>query len=101
MQARRSWHRQTLSSEQGFAGTGPMGACREHRFAAGVLPQTSQRHKLPPARPCDMIQTGRRDTNICIDMEDLEDELDFRYHRGLQPDVYYRCPTLEVRVFAK
>jgi hypothetical protein len=29
-------------------------------------------------------------------MEDLEDELDLRYHRGLQPDVYYRCPTLEV-----
>ncbi|KAH3944810.1 hypothetical protein HBH70_159820 [Parastagonospora nodorum] len=28
-------------------------------------------------------------------MEDLEDELDLRYHRGLQPDVYYRCPTLE------
>ncbi|KAF2821330.1 hypothetical protein CC86DRAFT_459005 [Ophiobolus disseminans] len=28
-------------------------------------------------------------------MEDLEDELDLRYHRGLKPDVYYRCPTLE------
>ncbi|KAH7076097.1 hypothetical protein FB567DRAFT_535448 [Paraphoma chrysanthemicola] len=28
-------------------------------------------------------------------MDDLEDELDLRYHRGLQPDVYYRCPTLE------
>jgi hypothetical protein len=31
-------------------------------------------------------------------MEDLEDELDLRYHRGLKPDVYYRCPTLEVRM---
>jgi hypothetical protein len=30
-------------------------------------------------------------------MEDLEDELDLRYHRGLKPDVYYRCRTLEVR----
>jgi hypothetical protein len=29
-------------------------------------------------------------------MEDLEDELDLRYHKGLNPDVYYRCPTLEV-----
>ncbi|CBX97436.1 hypothetical protein LEMA_P105670.1 [Plenodomus lingam JN3] len=28
-------------------------------------------------------------------MEDLEDELDLRYHKGLEPDVYYRCPTLE------
>lgn len=30
-------------------------------------------------------------------MEDLEDELDLRYHRGLKPEVYYRCPMLEVR----
>jgi hypothetical protein len=30
-------------------------------------------------------------------MEDLEDELDLRYHRGLKPEVYYRIPTLEVR----
>lgn len=29
-------------------------------------------------------------------MEGLEDELDLRYHKGLNPDVYYRCPTLEV-----
>lgn len=29
-------------------------------------------------------------------MEDLEDELDLRYHKGLDPDVYFRCPTLEV-----
>ncbi|KAL6704212.1 hypothetical protein ACN47E_008469 [Coniothyrium glycines] len=28
-------------------------------------------------------------------MEDLEDELDLRHHKGLSPDVYYRCPTLE------
>ena len=28
-------------------------------------------------------------------MEDLEDELDLRYHKGLNPDVYYRCQTLE------
>ncbi|KAF2112550.1 hypothetical protein BDV96DRAFT_152259 [Lophiotrema nucula] len=26
-------------------------------------------------------------------MATLDDELDFKYHRGLQPDVYYRCPT--------
>jgi hypothetical protein len=30
-------------------------------------------------------------------MDDLEDELDLRYHKGLSPDVYYRCPTLEVQ----
>jgi hypothetical protein len=29
-------------------------------------------------------------------MDDLEDELDLRFHKGLNPDVYYRCPTLEV-----
>lgn len=29
-------------------------------------------------------------------MEHLDDELDLRYHKGLDPDVYYRCPTLEV-----
>lgn len=29
-------------------------------------------------------------------MDDLEDELDLRFHKGLSPDVYYRCPTLEV-----
>lgn len=29
-------------------------------------------------------------------MDDLDDDLDLRYHRGLKPDVYYRCPTLEV-----
>ncbi|KAF1831230.1 hypothetical protein BDW02DRAFT_572220 [Decorospora gaudefroyi] len=28
-------------------------------------------------------------------MEHLEDELDLRYHKGLNPEVYYRCPTLE------
>ncbi|KAI8942181.1 hypothetical protein NX059_000268 [Plenodomus lindquistii] len=28
-------------------------------------------------------------------MDDLEDQLDLRFHRGLEPDVYYRCPTLE------
>lgn len=28
-------------------------------------------------------------------MEDLEDDLDLRYHKGLDPDVYFRCPTLE------
>ncbi|KAF2015472.1 hypothetical protein BU24DRAFT_408683 [Aaosphaeria arxii CBS 175.79] len=28
-------------------------------------------------------------------MNELEDELDLRYHRGMKPDVYYRCPTLE------
>ncbi|KAF2751275.1 hypothetical protein M011DRAFT_491810 [Sporormia fimetaria CBS 119925] len=28
-------------------------------------------------------------------MDAVEDELDVRYHRGLKPDVYYRCPTLE------
>ncbi|EUC36366.1 hypothetical protein COCCADRAFT_88301 [Bipolaris zeicola 26-R-13] len=28
-------------------------------------------------------------------MDQLEDELDLRYHKGLDPDVYYRCPTLE------
>ncbi|EUC48153.1 hypothetical protein COCMIDRAFT_88243 [Bipolaris oryzae ATCC 44560] len=28
-------------------------------------------------------------------MHQLEDELDLRYHKGLDPDVYYRCPTLE------
>ncbi|KAI4713236.1 glycoside hydrolase 3 [Alternaria sp. Ai002NY15] len=28
-------------------------------------------------------------------MDDLEDELDLRFHKGLSPDVYYRCPTLE------
>ncbi|KAH7408489.1 hypothetical protein DE146DRAFT_376046 [Phaeosphaeria sp. MPI-PUGE-AT-0046c] len=28
-------------------------------------------------------------------MDHLEDDLDLRYHRGLNPDVYYRCPTLE------
>lgn len=32
-------------------------------------------------------------------MDDLEDELDLRFHRGLDPDVYYRCPTLEVLAF--
>jgi hypothetical protein len=31
-----------------------------------------------------------------VTMDDLDDELDLRYHRGLKPDVYYRCPTLEV-----
>jgi hypothetical protein len=34
-------------------------------------------------------------------MDDLEDELDLRYHRGLKPDVYYRCPTLEVRTISR
>jgi hypothetical protein len=29
-------------------------------------------------------------------LEHLEDELDLRYHKGLNPEVYYRCPTLEV-----
>jgi hypothetical protein len=29
-------------------------------------------------------------------MDHLDDELDLRYHKGLDPDVYYRCPTLEV-----
>jgi hypothetical protein len=29
-------------------------------------------------------------------MDDLEDDLDLRYHRGVKPDVYYRCPTTEV-----
>ncbi|CAO2651518.1 Nn.00g040880.m01.CDS01 [Neocucurbitaria sp. VM-36] len=29
-------------------------------------------------------------------MEHLEDELDLRYHKGLDPEVYYRCPTTEV-----
>ncbi|KAF2126251.1 hypothetical protein P153DRAFT_359900 [Dothidotthia symphoricarpi CBS 119687] len=28
-------------------------------------------------------------------MDDLDDDLDLRYHRGLKPDVYYRCPTTE------
>ncbi|KAJ4356420.1 glycoside hydrolase 3 [Didymosphaeria variabile] len=28
-------------------------------------------------------------------MDDLDDELDLRYHRGLKPDVYYRCPSSE------
>ncbi|EMD63767.1 hypothetical protein COCSADRAFT_144149 [Bipolaris sorokiniana ND90Pr] len=28
-------------------------------------------------------------------MDQLEDELDLRYHKGFDPDVYYRCPTLE------
>ncbi|CAI9626101.1 unnamed protein product [Alternaria burnsii] len=28
-------------------------------------------------------------------MDDLEDELDLRFHKGLDPDVYYRCPTSE------
>jgi hypothetical protein len=34
-------------------------------------------------------------------MEDLEDDLDLRYHRGLKPDVYYRIPTLEVRTISR
>jgi hypothetical protein len=29
-------------------------------------------------------------------MDDLDDELDLRYHRGVKPDVYYRVPTTEV-----
>jgi hypothetical protein len=29
-------------------------------------------------------------------MDDLEDELDLRFHKGLNSDVYYRCPTSEV-----
>lgn len=29
-------------------------------------------------------------------MDDLDDELDLRYHRDLKPDVYYRCPSSEV-----
>ncbi|KAF2678125.1 hypothetical protein K458DRAFT_317558 [Lentithecium fluviatile CBS 122367] len=28
-------------------------------------------------------------------MDDLDDELDLRYHRGLKPEVYYRCPSTE------
>ncbi|KAF1961612.1 hypothetical protein CC80DRAFT_435808 [Byssothecium circinans] len=28
-------------------------------------------------------------------MDDLEDDLDLRHHRGLKPDVYYRCPNSE------
>ncbi|KAF2028151.1 hypothetical protein EK21DRAFT_102004 [Setomelanomma holmii] len=28
-------------------------------------------------------------------MDDLEDELDLRYHRRLEPEVYHRCPTHE------
>ena len=31
-----------------------------------------------------------------VAMDDLEDELDLRFHKGLNPDVYYRCPTSEV-----
>ena len=30
-------------------------------------------------------------------MDALEDELDLRYHKGLDPDVYYRLPAIEVR----
>lgn len=29
-------------------------------------------------------------------MEDLEDELDMRCHKGLHPDVHCRCPNFEV-----
>lgn len=29
-------------------------------------------------------------------MDDLGDELDLRFHRGVKPDVYYRAPTTEV-----
>lgn len=28
-------------------------------------------------------------------MDDVDDELDLKYHRGLNPDVYYRCPCTE------
>ncbi|KAF2875344.1 hypothetical protein BDV95DRAFT_604099 [Massariosphaeria phaeospora] len=28
-------------------------------------------------------------------MNELDDELDLRYHRGLKPEVYYRCPSSE------
>lgn len=31
-----------------------------------------------------------------VAMDELEDELDLRFHKGLNPDVYYRCPTSEV-----
>ena len=31
-------------------------------------------------------------------MDDLDDELDLRYHRGVKPDVYYRVPTSEVNM---
>lgn len=31
-------------------------------------------------------------------MDDLDDELDLRYHRGVKPDVYYRVPTTEVTI---
>ncbi|KAF2629373.1 hypothetical protein BU25DRAFT_420226 [Macroventuria anomochaeta] len=30
-------------------------------------------------------------------MDDLDDELDLRYHHGVNPDVYYRVPTTEVQ----
>lgn len=32
-------------------------------------------------------------------MDDLEEELGLRYHRGLQLDVYYRVLTLEVGAY--
>ncbi|KAF1357673.1 hypothetical protein EJ07DRAFT_127733 [Lizonia empirigonia] len=33
-------------------------------------------------------------------MDDLDDELDLRYHRGVKPDVYYRCPNTEARTLS-
>ncbi|CAI6337354.1 unnamed protein product [Periconia digitata] len=28
-------------------------------------------------------------------MDDVDDDLDLKYHRGLNPEVYYRCPSTE------
>jgi hypothetical protein len=50
----------------------------------------SRGRETPLYRICDTTKNSTA-------MDDLEDELDLRFHRGLNPDVYYRCPTLEVR----
>lgn len=54
-------------------------------------------YTLHPTRRCTVVEKTSSETHASRDnMDDLEDELDLRYHRGLKPDVYYRCPTLEV-----
>jgi hypothetical protein len=54
----------------------------------GLPPFGSSHLRLPCIAPQSTYDSAA--------MDDLEDELDLRFHKGLNPDVYYRCPTLEV-----
>lgn len=62
--------------------------CSVNRRAEEQNGQTAQ-PQHPPSIHCALVLEPAA-------MDQLEDELDLRYHKGFDPDVYYRCPTLEV-----